>query len=84
MESRRPLLERKTTRGILDAFRAVHRNLGFGYRELISLAKVIPRPTSLALLRAGCARDLHFASSRSRFPVRVPRLLPVSYVDCCA
>ncbi len=35
MENRRPLLEAKTTRGILDAFRAVHRNLGFGYRELI-------------------------------------------------
>jgi len=31
----RPLLEARTTRAILDAFRAVHRNLGFGYRERI-------------------------------------------------
>jgi GxxExxY protein len=29
------LLEANTTRAVLDAFREVHRQLGFGYRELI-------------------------------------------------
>ena len=29
------LLEGETTRAVLDAFRTVHRTLGFGYRELI-------------------------------------------------
>jgi GxxExxY protein len=33
--SHEPLLHGKTTRAILDAFRDVHRELGFGYRELI-------------------------------------------------
>jgi GxxExxY protein len=34
-EPRKPLLHGETTASIIDSFRAVHRELGFGYRELI-------------------------------------------------
>lgn len=34
-EPRKPLLHAETTASIIDSFRAVHRELGFGYRELI-------------------------------------------------